>query len=786
MNIFSLNNKRSIKHDSFNTKNECSKQILKKGYYGPITNPRFKLFDQSYFHAGDQKDIDKYALLPLRYSYSIELLNNSFKLRKHPICKLYKNIDYNSINNTFNYMFYKFKKGTFIIIKDNKLLTFLPFSNANYTNDWVKQTYFSIDEKSLLNNYSDPNIKHKLDNNIIEFQNKHPEQFKGRKINFSRHKWYANNCIFRNQFPEYEGELNTNVFKDLLESLLLNRTIPDVEFFINDRDFPILKKNLTHPYNHLFDSDNVDIDEEFKFSKMAPIFSKSVPDDFADLLFPTNDDWILASEKYFLPSCSNKSVNINLNWSSKRNICIFRGSATGCGNTINNNMRLKAANISLSNSNILDAGITDWKQRMKKFKGEPINIINPSVFNFKLANKIDDSFKSNFKYILNIDGYVSAFRLSSELNMMSVLLIVESPFKLWFSHKLIPYIHFIPIKHDLEDLIEKINWCINNDDKCHQIAINASKFFKKELSKNAIFDYLQSQFINIYNNKSFNNLLHIPKTLTKKNIAIISCFRDSIDGIRDIQRKHFITIMNNLLYPYCNFKIFIIQQSNDNNSFNIGKLKNIGFKLAYDYSEFDNYIFSDIDTIPNYDLLPYFFKHNKYPLALGRGTRYSNNSKSLTPFIGALCNFNPKTFIKINGYMNNIYGWGKEDDALINRLINSNINTIIYPKNGNIIDLETHITINNKLKTVSKNNIAFEKLCEDLHSFKTNGLNSLNYNIIDNIHINNNTSQIHVDLLKSKDEIDYPHLFNFNFGDNFNHLYSIVKKTIKSIIIKHI
>lgn len=782
MDIFSLNYLRSVKHNSFNSKNECSKHILKKGYYGPITNPRFKLFDQAYFHAGDQKDIDKYALLPLRYSYSDQSLNDTFKLSKHPICKLYKNIDYNSINNTFNYMFYKFKKGTFVIIKDNKLLTFLPFSNANFSNDWVKQTYFSMDEKPLLNNYSDPNIKRKLDNNIIQFQNNHHEQFKGRKINFNREKWYANNCVFRNQFPEYEGELNTNVFKDLLQDLLLNRSIPDVEFFINDRDFPILKKNLTEPYNHLYDSETVPINDPYQFKKMAPIFSKSVPDDFADLLFPTNDDWLLASNKFFLPSCSDKSTIINLNWESKKNICIFRGSATGCGNTILNNMRLKAANISLSHPNILDAGITDWKQRMKKFTNQPINIINPSDFKFKLANKIDDTYKSNCKFILNIDGYVSAFRLSSELSMMSVVLIVESPYKLWFSHKLIPYIHFIPVKHDLDDLITQINWCIDNDDKCCQIAINARNFFINELSKDGILNYLQSQFINIYNNKQFSNLLNLPKISTKKNIAIISCFRDSGDGIRDKQRRHFIAIMNKILGPYCNFTIFIIQQSNDNNNFNIGKLKNIGFDTAMKHSHFDNFIFSDIDTIPNYDLLPYFLKSDKFPFALGQGTRYSNGN-SYKPFMGALLNFNPDTFIKINGFMNNIYGWGKEDDALINRLVNSNFNTVLYPKIGKIIDLETHVSINNKLKTVRKNNIAYEKLIEDLQSFKTNGLNSLNFNVIDTTIINKNTIQLHVDLLKQVDEEKYPHLFNFKY-DNFNQLYKTVKNTLKKLTVK--
>ena len=44
--------------------------------------------------------------------------------------------NYHSTYNTFRYLFDKLKKGVYIIIKDNELLTYLPFSNANYVNNW--------------------------------------------------------------------------------------------------------------------------------------------------------------------------------------------------------------------------------------------------------------------------------------------------------------------------------------------------------------------------------------------------------------------------------------------------------------------------------------------------------------------------------------------------------------------------------------------------------------------------------------------------------------------------
>jgi hypothetical protein len=399
-------------------------------------------------------------------------------------------------------MFNKFKKGIFVIIRDNKLALFLPFSNANYKNNWIKQTYFSKEEQELLLNNDYNKIKHILNKNIIDFQKKYPDQFNGkkRKIDFNRESWYANNCTFRNQFPKYEGELNNNIYKNMLDTLLKEKIVPDVEFFINDRDFPILKKDMTEPYDHLFDSDNIKIENIYQFKKMAPIFSKSITDDYCDMLIPTNDDWTMASNKFYSAGCSNayyknEVKKWNYIWNTKKPICIFRGSATGCGIDLLTNMRLKVSDLSIDNSDILDAGIIDWNERPKKYKGKPIQIIDKNQFRFKVVNKITNYEKSNYKFILNIDGYVSAFRLSSELSMNSCILLVYSKYKLWYSHLLKPFIHYVPIKEDLSDLISQIKWCINNDKKCEIIAKNARLFYEKYLTKDGILNYLHEKLI---------------------------------------------------------------------------------------------------------------------------------------------------------------------------------------------------------------------------------------------------------------------------------------------------
>ena len=814
--LFNLNNfkPKISKKNSYNNIEKCiqNKDLIK----WTQTNPRFSKFNQIYYTAGDYQDFDKYGLLPLMYYLICKKNTNNKNIQKNNMIynnknshffKLYKEIDYNSCLNTFNYIFHKFKKAIFVIIENNKLQLYLPFSNANYKNNWYKNIYFSEEEKELIDNNDYNKIKHKLNQYTNAFIKKYPSQFKARGLNYNREQWHANNCIFRNQFRDYEGDQNFNVFKNMFDELVKHRKIPDVQFFINYRDFPILKKNLTEPYNHLFNSDKVKIEKEFQYKKFCPIFSQSITDDFADLLMPTNDDWLMASSKYFTDSCSTsynkKSFDkMNIDWKTKKKVCIFRGSATGCGITLENNMRLKAAQLSLQHKNILDVGITDWKPRDKKYSKNPVQIIDPDKFRFQKALPLSRIEQSNYKYILNIDGYVSAFRLSSELRMKSVVLIVESNYKLWYSHLLVPYKHFVPVKKDLSDLIQIIQWCIKNDDDCFKIAENSYKFYEKYLTKEGIFDYLQYKMNTVYLHRNLKNPLALKKV--KKNIAIIVCYRDPGNGMRKKQKDLFIKIMNRIFPELFNFHLYIIEQ-NMHGAFNIGKLKNIGFEIACKTDKYDHFIFSDVDMIPDYNLLGYYQKKFDCPVTLAAtGTRYNKKNKNAgKPFMGGALSMTKTIFEKINGYPNNMRGWGGEDDCLLIRLVNNKFYKLGYPKKGSVIDIEVDekgktLSVEEKLKKLDsdkeRENLKLEKLLIDINTWKKNGLNNLDYKVLKTHKINDIITQITVDLLYDEEERKYPFLFpkgekfknNYEFKKFKKNTYNKLDIYYHQIIIEHV
>ena len=63
----------------------------------------------------------------------------------------------------------------------------------------------------------------------------------------------------------------------------------------------------------------------------------------------------------------------------------------------------------------------------------------------------------NFKYLIAIDGWVSGWlRGPLILKSNSVPIIVETSFKPLYFEAWVPYVHYIPVKSDMSDLISQI------------------------------------------------------------------------------------------------------------------------------------------------------------------------------------------------------------------------------------------------------------------------------------------------------------------------------------------
>lgn len=504
----------------------------------PNTNPRYKFFCQTHFTAGDSEQFESNRDMTngILSTQNISLKDNVAELPDFSWEK-YENIGPLSVENTFNYMFHKFKKGIFLKIKNGELKVFLPFSKKNFTNEWKK--YIQVDGD--LNTF------------IQSIQTGEGRKFNPKGVNKFIDSWYANNCLLRWEFPISEGDTNVPNVSDMFKTLCKERNVPDMELFVNRRDFPIIRKDCTEPYNHIF-GQGVPL-VSHNYSKYCPILSMVGGDEFADIPIPTGEDWarVCREEGKWFSKTGTRSYKITPTpWKNRKPTAVFRGASTGSGVTIDTNPRLKLAYLSSvtpvdkDKIPLLDAGITEWNLRPRKIEGEKyLKTIDVKNLPFGLVNRLTPQEQTSYKYLVHVDGHVSAYRLSLELEFGSCILLAESKYRLWFRHLLIPYTHYVPVKEDLSDLVEKIRWCKENDAKCKKIAKNAGDFAKKYLTKEGILDYLQKLLINlkkvngiyVYNSVSLETLQEKRETdILQKNRYIPKIQKDEISLFPDYNR----------------------------------------------------------------------------------------------------------------------------------------------------------------------------------------------------------------------------------------------------------
>jgi hypothetical protein len=155
------------------------------------------------------------------------------------------------------------------------------------------------------------------------------------------------------------------------------------------------------------------------------------------------------------------------------------------------------------------------------------------------------------------------------------------------------------------------------------------------------------------------------QSIKSPKIAIIVPYRDlHPDQNRAKQLAKFLPYMCAFMQDQ-QFSIYIVEQSRDGRKFNRGKLLNIGYVIARN-EKCDSMIFHDVDLLPSPELKPYYTAvpadHQAVHIARV-WDRYNKNKH----YFGGVVAFSMKGFAAINGFPNNFWGWGGEDDELFKR-----------------------------------------------------------------------------------------------------------------------
>lgn len=276
-------------------------------------------------------------------------------------------------------------------------------------------------------------------------------------------------CILR---PVKKVETTSEELASFLANLTY--TLPDGVYIWTASDSMIIKRDGTGPYPAIGDI-------TLKLGgKFIPFLAYSGHVDFWDIPVVNFDDMHYALGKGTPPAF--------VDWETKKPIAVFRGTTTGCGYTTETNMRLK---LSTMRSPDLDVGIVKHTNQMKFDPKEGLGTINPSVF--PVVPPMPMSEQATHKYIIHIDGNVAAYRLLGTMMTGSVILKVEGPYTLWIDHLLKPLKHYVPVKADLSDLLDVLEWCKTHDAKCKKIALAGYEFAKNALTK----DYIDASFTKV-------------------------------------------------------------------------------------------------------------------------------------------------------------------------------------------------------------------------------------------------------------------------------------------------
>lgn len=199
-----------------------------------------------------------------------------------------------------------------------------------------------------------------------------------------------------------------------------------------------------------------------------------------------------------------------------------------------------------------------------------------------------------------------------------------------------------------------------------------------------------------------------------KKLSVVVPYRN-----REQHLSQFIPYMEDFLKNDGVFEpsILIVEQA-DNKPFNRAKLLNVGYVESKDC---DYFCFHDVDMLPiNSDYSPV-----EAPTHMATEAEQFGWKLPYDGYFGGVTMFDKESFQKINGYANEYWGWGAEDDDVLSRCLIMNIPT--YRKPGRYRSLEHSRHIDNDLYKQNLEKLNFFKMKPDERSIKKEGLSNISY-----------------------------------------------------------
>ena len=97
---------------------------------------------------------------------------------------------------------------------------------------------------------------------------------------------------------------------------------------------------------------------------------------------------------------------------------------------------------------------------------------------------------AQYKYLIDIQGRGYSGRTKMLMFSGRPLFIADRKWHEYWYKDINPFVHYIPVKEDLSDLAEKLDWAWNNPDEAKKIAVNAQEYARSSLRRENAIEYL--------------------------------------------------------------------------------------------------------------------------------------------------------------------------------------------------------------------------------------------------------------------------------------------------------
>ncbi len=183
------------------------------------------------------------------------------------------------------------------------------------------------------------------------------------------------------------------------------------------------------------------------------------------------------------------AANARFPWETKWEKSVWRGSRTGSvagaaftPESFLQYPRSKTVHLSLENPELIDARFTTHAQ-----EGGELHARFPDYF----GNFLSEQDQIPYKYQLLIDGNSCAYAGAYWRWFSNCVVLKQSSTNIqWYYEALSPFVHYIPVDHDMGNLVERLRWARDHDAEAKSISMQAQGFALENLNDYRIMQYL--------------------------------------------------------------------------------------------------------------------------------------------------------------------------------------------------------------------------------------------------------------------------------------------------------